>query len=74
MRTAHRICFLLLATFFASRVSAQPITNLEGIVEAKSGGIARAQVSAIDTLTNERRLAVTHERGSDRMLDWTPGT
>jgi hypothetical protein len=73
MRAVYRSCLVLLAFSSASIVSAQPITNLEGIVEDKNGGIARAQVSAVDTLTNERRMALTNERGFYRMLDLTPG-
>ncbi|HEY0243207.1 MAG TPA: TonB-dependent receptor [Gemmatimonadaceae bacterium] len=64
---------LVLLAISSPRASAQPITNLEGIVEDRNGGIARARVTAIDTLTNERRTALTNERGFYRMLDLTPG-
>ena len=73
MRPVHGFFLVLLAISFSSRVNGQPATNLEGVVEDKDGGIARAQVSAIDTLTNERRIALTNERGFYRMLNLTPG-
>lgn len=43
----------------------QPGITLEGLVRDASGGIARAEVSAVDSLTNER--------GFFRMLGMSPG-
>ena len=51
----------------------QPAIELEGLVRDSAGGIARAEVSAVDSLTNERRRAVTNDRGFFRMLGMSPG-
>lgn len=56
-----------------SPVFSQPIITLEGIVRDDAGGIPRASVSAVDSLTNERRTATTDSRGFFRMLDVSPG-
>lgn len=63
----------LIALATASPVSSQPIITLEGIVRDDAGGISRATVNAVDSLTNERRNATTDERGFFRMLDLSPG-
>ncbi|MGK2960808.1 MAG: TonB-dependent receptor, partial [Gemmatimonadaceae bacterium] len=57
----------------SSEVRSQPIITLEGIVRDDAGGIPRAAVSAIDSLTNERRTASTDSRGFFRMLDLGSG-
>ncbi|HVF38837.1 MAG TPA: TonB-dependent receptor [Gemmatimonadaceae bacterium] len=52
----------------------QPMITLEGVVrDATRGGIPGAQVIAVDRLTNERRSALTNERGFFRILDLSPG-
>ena len=62
---------LLLASPSAAR--SQQTAVLEGIVRDEVRGIARAEVSAFDSLTNERRSATTDARGFFRMLDLSPG-
>lgn len=62
---------LLLASPSAAR--SQQTAVLEGIVRDEVRGIARAEVSAFDSLTNERRSATTDGRGFFRMLDLSPG-
>jgi hypothetical protein len=57
----------------SSRLMAQAVTNIEGIVEGSHGGIGGAQVDAVDALTNERRKAMTDHRGFYRMIDVAPG-
>ena len=52
---------------------AQPMTTLEGVVRDSSGGVARVEVIAFDSLRNERRAVVTSERGYYRILGLTPG-
>jgi hypothetical protein len=73
MRDTWGIFLLLLAVSSPSIVRAQPITNVEGIVQNNDGGIAGVHVIAVDSLTNERRTSSTDERGFYRMLDLAPG-
>jgi hypothetical protein len=56
-----------------STARSQQTAILEGIVRDEVRGIARAEVSAFDSLTNERRRASTNARGFFRMLDLSPG-
>jgi len=63
----------LIAIASPARAWAQPAITLEGLVRDEAGGIARAEVSAVDSLTNERRNAVTNDRGFFRMLGMSPG-
>ena len=52
---------------------AQTMSTLEGVVRDETGRLAGARVAARDSLTGERRRAVTDERGFFRMIDVTPG-
>ena len=56
-----------------SPMLSQPIITLEGIVRDDVRGVGRAEVRAVDSLTNERRTAIADERGFFRMLDLSPG-
>lgn len=67
------IVLALIAITSSSSAWSQPIITLEGRVVDEIGGIARAQISAVDSLTNERRSATTDERGFFRMLDLSAG-
>jgi len=71
----RHLAIILALSAIAPRSSAwsQQIINLEGRVRDEFRGIARAQVNAVDSLTNERRSATTDERGFFRMLDLSPG-
>ena len=64
---------LAIGALAASNVGAQTISTLEGIVRDEAGPLANAQVTALDTLTGERRRAVTNDGGFFRMIDVTPG-
>ncbi|HEY2851891.1 MAG TPA: carboxypeptidase regulatory-like domain-containing protein [Gemmatimonadaceae bacterium] len=64
---------LTIAAASVSALEAQTISTLEGVVRDETGHLARAQISAIDTLTGERRHAVTNEGGFFRIIDVTPG-
>jgi hypothetical protein len=63
----------LLVLASPSAASSQQMAILEGFVRDEVRGIARAEVSAFDSLTNERRSATTDARGFFRMLDLSPG-
>src|SRR5688572_6759360 len=63
----------LIAIASPARAWAQPAITLEGLVRDEAGGIARAEVSAVDSLTNERRNALTNDRGFFRILGMSPG-
>jgi hypothetical protein len=62
-----------IAAASVSVLHAQTISTLEGVVRDETGHLARAQITAADTRTGERRRAVTNERGFFRMIDVTPG-
>jgi hypothetical protein len=47
----------------ARGVHGQTISTLEVIARDEAGALARVQITAIDTLTGERRHAVTNDRG-----------
>jgi hypothetical protein len=71
-----RVGVVVVATMIAACVSALPaqtISTLEGIVRDEASGLARAQITAHDSLTGEHRRALTNERGFFRMIDVTPG-
>jgi hypothetical protein len=70
----RKVC-LIAALAIALPVAAhsQEITILEGVVRDDGGGVTGAVVVAVDSLTNERRRAVTNDRGFFRMLDLSPG-
>ena len=68
-----RTLVLLVAIGVPSLAHGQAMITLEGIVRDDVRGIAGAEVSAVDSLTNERRTAVSSERGFFRMLDLSPG-
>ena len=56
-----------------SPLDAQALITVDGRVRSDAGGLAGASVSAVDTLTNERRAAVTDQRGYFRIVDVSPG-
>ena len=69
-------CVAVVMTIAAASVSAlhaQTISTLEGVVRDETGHLAGASISATETMTGERRRAVTNERGFFRMIDVTPG-
>lgn len=57
----------------ASAGWSQQIITLAGHVRNDTRGVAGAHVTAFDSLTNERRSALTDDRGFFRMLDLGPG-
>src|SRR5687768_927180 len=73
MRILDRAFLIVFATGATSSAAAQSMTNLEGLVSDGSVGVPRAQVTAVSTLTNERRQALSDARGFYRMLDLPPG-
>src|SRR5262249_49864130 len=56
-----------------SAARSQAIITLDGLVRGEGGGIGRAHVVAVDSLTNERHSVMTNERGFFRILDLSPG-
>lgn len=70
-RVVTALALIAIASPFAAR--SQPGIILEGLVRDGAGGIARAEVSAVDSLTNERRSVMTNSRGFFRMLELSPG-
>ena len=65
--------FLALIGITSSRVLSQQMSSIEGVVRDEAGGVALAQISAFDSLTNERRNVIANERGFFRIIDVTPG-
>jgi len=63
----------VMAVAVSSTLRAQTISTLEGVVRDETGNLARAQITATDSLTGERRHAETNDRGFFRMIDVTPG-
>lgn len=68
-----RTLVLLVAIGVPSLAQSQAMITLEGIVRDELRGIAGAEVTAVDSLTNERRSAISGDRGFFRMLDLSPG-
>ncbi|HYN80138.1 MAG TPA: carboxypeptidase regulatory-like domain-containing protein [Gemmatimonadaceae bacterium] len=73
MKQRFVILVALIAIAPPTSAWSQPAITLEGLVRDEAGGIARAEVSAVDSLTNERRNALTNDRGFFRMLGMSPG-
>ena len=73
IRRSLIIAVAMAAVGSPSSARSQAIITLDGFVRGENGGIARAQVSAVDSLTNERRSGLTNERGFFRLLDVSPG-
>jgi len=73
MKQRVLIAMALIAIASPSAARSQPGIILEGLVRDEAGAIARAQISAVDSLTNERRSAMTNSRGFFRMLELSPG-
>ena len=67
------ILLVLVGTASPSAARSQAIITLDGLVRGEGGGIGDAHVVAVDSLTNERRSAMTNERGFFRILDLSPG-
>lgn len=70
-RVAALSTFCMLALSSAAR--SQPMITLEGVVRDAHSGLARAQVTAFDSLTNQRRIVMTNDRGYFRILGLAPG-
>jgi hypothetical protein len=73
MKRRVGIALALMGIASPAHAWSQPGITLEGLVRDAAGGIARAEVSAVDSLTNERRKAMTNGRGFFRMLGMSPG-
>jgi hypothetical protein len=57
----------------SSPAAPQALITLDGIVQREGGGVAGAEVTAVDPETNERRRARTNELGYFRIIDLAPG-
>ncbi|HSJ30154.1 MAG TPA: carboxypeptidase regulatory-like domain-containing protein [Longimicrobiales bacterium] len=66
---------LVVAATLASpaAVTAQAMITLEGVVRHAGGGVAGAQVTAVQRLTGEQRSTWTNDLGFFRVLDLSPG-
>ena len=62
-----------MAVASARGVHGQTISTLEGIVRDETGPVAGARITATDTLTGERRRAITNDGGFFRIIDVTAG-
>ena len=74
MRPRSFVRLALMALVPPGVVWAQTISTVEGLVRNGRGGVAGVHVVALDSLTGERRSAVTNDRGFFRMLAVNPGT
>jgi hypothetical protein len=72
-RALSVILAALAPMIFPSWAAAQTTMTLEGVVQHEGTGVARAQISAVHSSTNERRNAVSDDRGFFRILDLVPG-
>ena len=73
IKRAFGVLLLAGAALSPLRIRAQSLTTLEGVVRDSTGGVPNAEVSAFDSLRNERRAVVTGDKGFYRMLGMSPG-